>query len=122
MAKPKEANSPKQQTTKPQGGGESKSAHMYGLAVDLRLSVAGLPVVEWNTRTPAKMANVVRMYRSPVYKWMALRGREFGRYPYRREPCTANTTRQDLRPGLKALLPSLQHTRRLVMAGNSLHP
>jgi hypothetical protein len=28
----------------------------------------------------------VRMFRSPVYKWMAVRGREFGWYPYRREP------------------------------------
>jgi D-alanyl-D-alanine carboxypeptidase len=63
-----------------------RSAHMYGLAVDLRLSVPGLPVAEANTRTSEKMANLVRMYRSPVYKWMALRGREFGWYPYRREP------------------------------------
>ena len=70
----------------PKAVAKGKSAHMYGLAVDLRLSVAGLPVVEGNTRTPEKMANVVRMYRSPVYKWMALRGREFGWYPYRREP------------------------------------
>ena len=62
------------------------SAHMYGLAVDLRMSVAGLPVKEANTRTPEKMANLVSMYRSPVYKWMALHGREFGWYPYRREP------------------------------------
>jgi hypothetical protein len=63
-----------------------RSAHMYGLAVDLRLSVPGLQVAEANTRTTEKMANLVRMYRSPVYKWMALRGREFGWYPYRREP------------------------------------
>jgi hypothetical protein len=59
---------------------------MYGLAVDLRMSVPGLSVSEANTRTQEKMANLVRMYRSPVYKWMALRGREFGWYPYRREP------------------------------------
>ncbi len=58
-----------------------KSAHMYGLAIDLRMSVPGLPVAEANTRTAEKMANLVRMYRSPVYKWMALRGREFGWYP-----------------------------------------
>ena len=38
------------------------------------------------TGTSAKMGNIVRMYRSPVYKWMSLRGREFGWYPYRNEP------------------------------------
>ncbi len=62
------------------------SAHMYGLAVDLRLSVPGLSIGEANTRTQEKMANIVRMYRSPVYKWMALRAGEFGWFPYRREP------------------------------------
>src|SRR5262245_41419637 len=70
-----------------------RSAHMYGLAVDLRLSVPGVSVSEADTRSCDKrtkvcehMANVVRMYRSPVYKWMALHGREFGWFPYRREP------------------------------------
>ena len=72
------------------------SAHMYGLAIDLRMGVPGLPVKETNTRvdratatkagTAAKMGNLVRMYRSPVYKWMSLRAREFGWYPYRNEP------------------------------------
>lgn len=72
------------------------SAHMYGLAIDLRMGVPGLPVKEINTRvdrataakagTAAKMGNLVRMYRSPVYKWMSLRAREFGWYPYRNEP------------------------------------
>ena len=70
----------------PNAVAKGNSAHMYGLAVDLRMSVDGLEVKEANTRTPEKMANLVRMYRSPVYKWMALRGREFGWYPYRREP------------------------------------
>jgi hypothetical protein len=60
--------------------------HMYGLAVDLALSVPGLQIKEANTRTPDKMANVVRMYRSPVYKWLALYGSRFGWFPYRREP------------------------------------
>ena len=32
------------------------------------------------------MTNMVAMYRSPVYKWMALNGRRFGWFPYRREP------------------------------------
>lgn len=72
------------------------SAHMYGLAIDLRMGVPGLPIKEINTRvdrataaasgTDAKMGNLVRMYRSPVYKWMSLRAREFGWYPYRNEP------------------------------------
>jgi len=61
-------------------------AHMYGLAVDLQLGVRGLPISEANTRTPEKMANIVRMYRSPIYKWLALSGRRFGWFPYRREP------------------------------------
>jgi D-alanyl-D-alanine dipeptidase len=72
------------------------SAHMYGLAIDVRMGVPGLPVKEINTRvdrvtaakagTSAKMGNLVRMYRSPVYKWLSLRAREFGWYPYRNEP------------------------------------
>jgi LAS superfamily LD-carboxypeptidase LdcB len=70
----------------PKAAARANSAHMYGLAVDLRMSVPGLRVKEANTRTDEKMANLVRMYHSPVYKWMALRGREFGWYPYRREP------------------------------------
>ena len=36
--------------------------------------------------TAAKMGNLVRMYRSPVYKWMSLRARDFGWYSYRNEP------------------------------------
>lgn len=71
-------------------------AHMYGLAVDLRMGVPGLPIKEINTRvdrmaaaasgTEAKMGNLVRMYRSPVYKWLSLRARTFGWFPYRNEP------------------------------------
>ena len=69
---------------------------MYGLAIDVRMGVPGLPIKEINTRvnrataakagTEAKMGNLVRMYRSPVYKWLSLRAREFGWYPYRNEP------------------------------------
>jgi murein DD-endopeptidase MepM/ murein hydrolase activator NlpD/peptidoglycan hydrolase-like protein with peptidoglycan-binding domain len=70
----------------PKAAARGQSAHMYGLAVDLRLSVPGLNVAEASTRTAEKMANLVRMYRSPVYKWMALRAKDFGWYPYRREP------------------------------------
>ncbi|NKI96667.1 D-alanyl-D-alanine carboxypeptidase family protein [Rhizobacter sp. SG703] len=63
------------------------SAHMYGLAVDLQMSVRGLDLTgKSQTRTAEKMAKLVRMYRSPVYKWMMLRAKGFGWYPYRREP------------------------------------
>src|SRR5215831_5493034 len=61
--------------------------HVYGLAVDLRLGVMGLQYKEATTEPPAeKMANIVSMYRSPVYKWMALYGSKFGWFPYKREP------------------------------------
>jgi hypothetical protein len=33
-----------------------------------------------------KMANVVRMYRSPNYKWLVFNASRFGWFPYRREP------------------------------------
>lgn len=59
------------------------SAHSYGLAVDLLLSVGGVRVREITTRP---FTNIVEMYRSPVYKWMALHAREHGFFPYRREP------------------------------------
>jgi hypothetical protein len=59
------------------------SAHSYGLAVDLRMSAGELRVREATTRP---FTNIVAMYRSPVYKWMALHAREHGFFPYRREP------------------------------------
>jgi hypothetical protein len=59
------------------------SAHNYGLTVDLHLTVSGLPIAETNTES---MVNMVAMYRSPIYKWLALHAREFGWFPYRREP------------------------------------
>lgn len=58
------------------------SAHTYGLAVDLHLSVPGLAL----TNTTKSMAKLVALYRSPIYKWLALHAREFGFFPYRREP------------------------------------
>src|SRR5262249_24564211 len=70
----------------PKAAAAGIGAHMYGLAVDLRLSVRDLPISEANTRTPEKMANVVRMYRSPIYKWLVLNASRFGWFPYRREP------------------------------------
>ena len=66
---------------------KGNSAHMYGLALDISMAVPGLDFSgKSNTRTAEKMAKLVRMYRSPVYKWLMLRGRSFGWYPYRREP------------------------------------
>ncbi|MCI4568154.1 D-alanyl-D-alanine carboxypeptidase family protein [Lysobacter sp. CFH 32150] len=92
--KKQQALSKKQSNSKAVARGNS--AHMYGLAIDVLMQVPGLPIAQANTRldkaeadkrgTLAKMGNVVRMYRSPVYKWLALRAREFGWYPYRREP------------------------------------
>ena len=66
---------------------KGNSAHMYGLAIDLQLAVRGLSFsAKSYTRSPEKMALLVRMYRSPAYKWMMLRGKSFGWYPYGREP------------------------------------
>jgi hypothetical protein len=62
------------------------SAHMYGLAVDLNMRVPGLSLVNASTRAHDRMANIVRMYRSPNYKWLAVNGSRFGWFPYRREP------------------------------------
>lgn len=61
----------------------NRSAHRYGLAVDLRLSTPGHQVSEATTRP---MTNVVAMYRSPVYKWMMLFAADFGWFPYTMEP------------------------------------
>ena len=62
---------------------QGTSSHTYGLAIDLALTVPDLRLAEIST---ASMTNMVAMYRSPVYKWMALNGRRFGWFPYRREP------------------------------------
>ncbi len=59
------------------------SAHTYGLAIDLAMSAGGVRVTETSTKS---MPNMVAMYRSAVYKWMALNARQFGWFPYRREP------------------------------------
>jgi hypothetical protein len=62
------------------------SAHNYGLAIDLNMRVPGLSLVNISTRARDRMANMVRMYRSPNYKWLALHGSRFGWFPYKREP------------------------------------
>lgn len=67
----------------PNAVAQRTSAHTYGLAVDLHLSVPNLRIVEATTRP---MTNVIAMYRSPVYKWMYTNGAAFGWFPYKREP------------------------------------
>ena len=59
------------------------SAHNYGLAVDLFLSVQGLKITEISTYS---MLNMLAMYRSPIYKWLAANAAGHGWFPYRREP------------------------------------
>lgn len=59
------------------------SAHMLGLAVDLNMSQGSLRVLETRTRP---FQNVVDMYKSPVHKWMFLRGEPFGWFPFAFEP------------------------------------
>jgi D-alanyl-D-alanine dipeptidase len=72
-----------QRNTNPNAVAQRVSAHNYGLAVDLHLSVPGLAITEISTRS---MPNIVAMYRSPIYKWLALHAREHGWFPYRNEP------------------------------------
>jgi hypothetical protein len=62
----------------------SFSSHSLGLAVDLNMSVAGGQQFQEATTRP--MSNVAGMRASPVYKWMLLRGAEFGWFPYGNEP------------------------------------
>jgi hypothetical protein len=61
----------------------NRSAHRYGLAIDLCLSVTGLRLRETTTEP---VTGLVEMYKSPAYKWMFLHAAEFGWYPYRNEP------------------------------------
>ncbi len=66
----------------PNAVAQGNSAHMYGLAVDLVLSTPALPVRPQGTRS---MELMVRMYRTPAYKWMLLNAALFGFYPYSME-------------------------------------
>lgn len=61
----------------------SFSSHSLGLAIDFKLSHGDLKLDETTTRP---MSEVVRMRESPVYKWLLLRGEDFGWYPYQNEP------------------------------------
>lgn len=60
------------------------SSHSLGLAVDLLLHTA--PTKGQWTETSTRMDNLVKMYRSPAYKWMAEHGADHGWYPFRNEP------------------------------------
>jgi hypothetical protein len=59
----------------------SYSAHMLGLAMDLRMNVPGASEV---TTTP--MGDVVEMRRSEAHRWIFLRGAAYGWYPLQNEP------------------------------------
>ncbi len=59
------------------------SSHTLGLAVDLKMSHGTLRFTETTTHP---FQNLVDMYKSPVHKWMFLRGEARGWFPYRREP------------------------------------
>ncbi len=72
--------------TNPNAVAPGISAHNYGLAIDLNMRVPGLTLVNVSTRARDKMANMVRMYRSPNYKWLAINASRFGWFPYKREP------------------------------------
>jgi outer membrane protein OmpA-like peptidoglycan-associated protein len=67
----------------PNAVAQGVSAHSYGLAIDVAMSVPGLHAREISTKS---MPNMVAMYRSPAYKWMALNARRFGWFPYKQEP------------------------------------
>jgi hypothetical protein len=59
------------------------STHNMGLAVDLNMSHGTQRFQETTTRP---MQNVVDMRKSPVHKWMFLRGASHGWFPYQNEP------------------------------------
>lgn len=93
----------------------NRSAHRYGLAIDLRLSAAGLRVTEATTRP---MTNVVAMYRSPVYKWMFLYAADFGWFPYAMEPWHWEYNP----PGFSERFATLAASFRTPPAGQSVYP
>lgn len=61
----------------------SFSSHTLGLGIDLNMSHGALRLAEVSTRP---FSNLVNMYKSPVHKWVFLRGETHGWFPYRREP------------------------------------
>jgi LAS superfamily LD-carboxypeptidase LdcB len=61
----------------------SFSSHTLGLAIDFRMSHGDQTFRETTTRP---MQNIVDMRRSPVHKWLFLRGAQYGWFPYQHEP------------------------------------
>jgi hypothetical protein len=59
------------------------SSHTYGLAIDLSMKTPERRTTRASTKS---MSELVAMYQSPEYKWMALNARRFGWFPYRAEP------------------------------------
>lgn len=71
--------------TNRRAAGGQRSAHRYGLAVDLAMAVSGLNIHGHETNTH-HMADLFAMYRSPAYKWMYVNGESHGFFPYASEP------------------------------------
>jgi hypothetical protein len=80
----------------------SFSSHSLGLAVDLAMSVEGGQRFFETTTRP--MSNVAGMRASPVYKWMLLRGGEFGWFPFGHEPWHWEYNPDGFRPRFRALV------------------
>ncbi len=62
----------------------SFSSHSLGLAIDFQISHRN--DIHFQGLSTRPMSELVRMRESPVYKWLLLRGEEFGWYPYQNEP------------------------------------
>jgi hypothetical protein len=63
------------------------SAHILGLAIDVNLSYnIGSNSRKYSEVTTVPMQNVVDMRKSPIHKWLFLRGEQYGWYPYQHEP------------------------------------
>ena len=92
----------------------SFSSHTLGLAVDLNMSHSGLRFTETGTRP---FRNLVDMYKSPVHKWMFLRGETYGWFPYGREPWHWEYNPPGLRERLRQQPPAASSTAPAEAAG-----
>jgi LAS superfamily LD-carboxypeptidase LdcB len=61
----------------------SYSSHSLGLAMDLNMRTKKMGK---RKTVSTAMTNVVDLLRAPAYKWMFMRGAEFGFYQFRMEP------------------------------------
>jgi hypothetical protein len=63
-------------------------SHSIGLAMDLNLWTKSMGATgkQWVEASTGNFKNLLRMTSSPAYKWMFMRGAEFGWYQYRPEP------------------------------------